>query len=283
MIRKKSKPVHSKKNTSDSTPTVLITGGSSGIGKEFSKLFLKAGYRLLIVSLDKSELTETKKELTKISKNQKIETLELDLTSKGSGQKLYAWTKSLDANVDILVNNAGFGLWGETVELSLAEIQSMLNLNVISLTELCSIFGKKMKERGGGSILNVASTASFQPLPFMAAYAASKSYVVSFSEALAEELSPFGVEVSILFPGTTRTNFLSRAGIHAEEGKKSLGTLAYRIAMEPSEVARIGFEAVLLGKSKAIPGTMNYLHFLSTKIFPRFIVRSIAGKIFQKK
>ncbi|EPG73120.1 KR domain protein [Leptospira fainei serovar Hurstbridge str. BUT 6] len=262
--------------------TVLITGGSSGIGKELALHFHIAGYRVLIVGLYKKELTQARQDLYANSPGGSIDILEWDLTSTDTSKKILAWTKSLGVKIDILINNAGFGLWGEATDLPAAKVESMLLLNVNAITSLTSTFGKQMKEDGHGTIMNVASTASLQALPFMAAYAASKSYVVRFSEAIAEELAPHGIKVCILYPGTTRTNFLNVAGIQKNDKKGSLGNMAYRVAMDPKEVARIGFEGVLAGKKKIVPGTLNKLHYLSTKIFPNWVVRKIAARIFGK-
>lgn len=265
-----------------SQKTVLITGGSSGIGKELALHFHTAGYRVLIVSLFKKELVKARQDLYANSPYGQIDVLEWDLTSADSSKKILAWTKSLGVQIDVLINNAGFGLWGESTELSTEKVESMLLLNVNAITSLSSAFGKQMKERGHGIIMNVASTASLQALPFMAAYAASKSYVVRFSEAIAEELAQYGVKVCILYPGTTRTNFLSVAGIQKNDTKGSLGKMADRIAMDPKEVAKIAFEGLLSGKKRIIPGTLNKLHFLSAKIFPNWAVRKIAARIFGK-
>ncbi len=264
--------------------TVLVTGGSSGIGKELSKLLYRAGYKLLVVSLLKEELKTLEKEFQQIDPNGFLKTFQYDLTSSDSAKQILKWISKLGCKVDILVNNAGFGLWGKSWELAPEKVESMLQLNMIAVTKLSNIFAEKMSDQKKGFILNVASTASLQPLPYMAAYAASKAYVVSFSEALSEELSSSGVKVGILYPGTTRTNFLSTAGIHkGEKQKGSLGNLAYSIAMDPRDVAKIAFHAIQKERKKTVPGFMNILHYYSTKLFPAWIVKRIAGKVFQKQ
>ncbi|HNV46580.1 MAG TPA: SDR family NAD(P)-dependent oxidoreductase [Spirochaetota bacterium] len=265
----------------ETRPTALITGGSSGIGKELARLFHRAGYRVLIAALDRTELAQTKRELLAAGNDTRIDTLTLDLSRQGAAARIVRWTRSLGAEVDVLVNNAGFGLWGQAVELPLPEVRSMLAVNITAATELCHAIGGLMKARGRGSILNVASTASFQPVPYMAAYAASKCYLASFTAALAAELRPFGVAVSILHPGTTRTNFLSRAGINPGS-RASLGGLAHAIAMDPADVAAAGFAAVLHGRRRAIPGALNRLQFLATRLLPGFAIMAMAKKIFKK-
>ncbi|TGL60664.1 SDR family NAD(P)-dependent oxidoreductase [Leptospira sarikeiensis] len=262
--------------------TVLITGGSSGIGKELTILLYKQGYKVLVVSISKKELSELVKDLITIDPSGKVETLELDLTETESTQKILNWISKLKIEIDILVNNAGFGLWGKSWELDPKKVESMLLLNMTAVTQLSNAFAGRMIERRKGFILNIASTASLQPLSYMAAYAASKAYVVSFSEALAEELAPYGVKLGILFPGTTRTNFLSTAGIHEEKKKGSLGNLAYSIAMDPKDVALVAFSAIENCKRKSVPGLLNRLHYYSTKIFPIWFVKKSANMIFKK-
>ncbi|MEI7012397.1 SDR family NAD(P)-dependent oxidoreductase [Leptospira licerasiae] len=269
--------------TNNSLKTVLVTGGSSGIGKELSILLYKDGYNVLVVSISKEELKLLEKECKEIDPSGKLETLETDLTQNESIPKILKWISKLNLEVDVLVNNAGFGLWGKSWELSPEKVDSMLRLNMNAITILSNEFSKRMIERKNGFILNVASTASLQPLSHMAAYAASKAYVVSFSEALRAELAPYGIKLGILYPGTTKTNFLSVAGIHKENKKGSLGNLAYSIAMDPKDVAKVAFNAIQNKTEKSIPGFMNKTHYYSTKIFPSWIVKKIADRIFKKE
>lgn len=264
--------------------TVLITGGSSGIGKELSRLLFFAGYDVLVVSLVKEELKTLQKEISQEEGPGSLRTLACDLTGIGSESKVSEWVRKLGQEVDILVNNAGFGLWGKSWELPAQKIDSMIRLNSISLTLLSNTFAKQMTKRRRGYILNIASTASLQPLANMAAYAASKAYVVNFSEALREELSPYGVQVGIMYPGTTRTNFLSVAGIHKEGKERSpLGNLAYKIAMDPKDVAKIAFSAIENRTERIVPGGMNQIHYYSTKFLPNWVVRKLAVLIFKKE
>ncbi|MEI1276959.1 SDR family oxidoreductase [Leptospira venezuelensis] len=269
--------------TDNSSKTVLITGGSSGIGKELSILLYKQGYNVLVVSVSKEEFKLLHKECKEIKSSGKLETLEADLTKTENIPKILKWISKLKLEVDVLVNNAGFGLWGKSWELSPEKVDSMLYLNVNAVTRLSNEFSKRMIERRNGFILNVASTASLQPLSYMAAYAASKAYVVSFSEALAAELAPFGVKLGILYPGTTKTNFLSVAGIHKDNKKGGLGNLAYSIAMDPKDVAKVAFKAIQNETKRSVPGFMNKTHYYSTKIFPSWIVKKIADRIFKKE
>lgn len=267
----------------NTSKTVLITGGSSGIGKELSILLYKQGYNVLVVSVSKEEFKLLHKECKEINSSGKLETLEADLTQKESISKILKWIAKLNLDIDVLVNNAGFGLWGKSWELSPEKVDSMLLLNINAVTRLSNEFSKRMIERKNGFILNVASTASLQPLSYMAAYAASKAYVVSFSEALAAELTPYGVKLGILYPGTTKTNFLSVAGIHKENKKGGLGNLAYSIAMDPKDVAKVAFKTIQNETKRSIPGFMNKAHYYSTRIFPSWIVKRIADQIFKKE
>ena len=226
--------------------TALVTGGGSGIGRELCKLFNRDGYKLVIVSLLDAELAETRAELLADNPAADIVTIQQDLSTPTAGDALYADIKARGIKVDVLVNNAGFGLWGEHLALAPARVQSMLQLNIVTLTSLTSHFGLEMKARGEGRILNIGSTTSFQPLPYLAAYAASKAYVVAFSEGIAEEMAPFGVSVTCVCPGTTQTKFLSTAGVKASE-ENSIASLAYwddKAAMSPEEVARVAYEGL---------------------------------------
>jgi uncharacterized protein len=182
------------------------------------------------------------------------------------------FTTSLGVEVDVLINNAGFGVYGEHVELEAARVARMLQLNVTTLTELCLAYGQGMKARGRGRILNVASTAAYQPTPFFAAYGASKAFVLNFSEALAKELEDHGVTVTCLSPGPTDTAFfgdLERRGlrnVHFEPAARDSAAV----------VAKIGLEALFQGRLSRIVGTKNYWQAWSARLAPRSVVASIA-------
>jgi len=212
---------------------VLITGASRGIGREFAELYAAEGSTLLLVARTSTDLRTVKKELEERYKV-KVVAFAMDLAKPGAAKALHA--KLAKVNVDVLINNAGIGKYGESVEMDVIEVERMLQLNVATLTELCVLFGKDFKQRKTGAILNVASTAAFFPLPYLGAYAASKAYIVSFSEALAKELEDFGVTVTCVCPGTTRTDFFKVAGRPELGEDKGL--------MSAQEVARIGKRAL---------------------------------------
>ncbi|MGH8493867.1 MAG: SDR family NAD(P)-dependent oxidoreductase [Moraxellaceae bacterium] len=262
-------------------PVALITGGGSGIGRELCKLFNRDGYKLVIVSLLESELAETKAELLAERPDADILTIQQDLSTATAGDDLYADLKIRGITVDVLVNNAGFGLWGEHLALAPARVQSMLQLNIVTLTALTSHFGAQMKARGEGRILNIGSTTSFQPLPYLAAYAASKAYVVSFSEALAEELAPFGVSVTCVCPGTTQTKFLSTAGVKSAE-ENNMTSLAYwadKAAMSPEDVARVAYAGLQSGSRRPIPGLSNWVHFFGSRLLPNRVLGVMMNRL----
>ncbi len=261
--------------------TALVTGGGSGIGRELCKLFNRDGYKLVIVSLLEAELADTKAELLAANPAADIVTLQQDLSTPTAGDDLYADIKARGIQVDVLVNNAGFGLWGEHLALAPARVQAMLQLNIVTLTALTSHFGAEMKARGDGRILNIGSTTSFQPLPYLAAYAASKAYVVSFSEAIAEELSPFGVSVTCVCPGTTQTKFLSTAGVKSSEENRitSLAYWADKAAMSPDDVARVAYEGLQGGSRRPIPGLSNWVHFLGSRVIPNRVMGKMMNQL----
>jgi len=180
--------------------------------------------------------------------------------------------RNADEQVEILINNAGFGLRGRFVELDASREREMIDLNIGTLTDLCRAIAPQMVEQKSGAILNVASTAAFQPGPNMAVYFATKAYVLSFTEALHEELKPHGVKVSALCPGPTRTEFGEVAGI------KTLGQFD-RLAMESEPVVRAGLEGLESNEAVVIPGATNKIGAWSTRLAPRSVVRRIAGSL----
>ncbi|PKL40664.1 MAG: short-chain dehydrogenase [Spirochaetae bacterium HGW-Spirochaetae-1] len=266
--------------------TVLITGAGAGIGREMARLFYRAGYFLLAVSLVKEELESLESELDFIGEGNNSEFLSMDLARPGAAGEVFAWCDSRGYNVDVLINNAGFGLMGEVVELPSERLTQMLYLNIMTVTELSRLFGGTMKKRGSGHILNVASTISFQPLPYLAMYSATKAYVSYFTQSLAAELRPCGVIVSCLYPGTTRTAFLDTAGIHRPHKGITAGTMIHAAAMDPVKVARAAFKGILRGRRRIIPGLSNRFHFYFIHWVPNrliiFVVRIVLKGLVKK-
>lgn len=255
--------------------TALVTGGGGGIGRELCLLFHAAGYDLVAVSLLAEELASLKKELEARTLAQSVITLQTDLSAPGAAEVVFRHCETSGITVDVLVNNVGFGLAGEFTGQPLARVRQMLALNMMTATELCHLFGNRMIERGSGRILNVSSTISFQPLPWWAVYAATKVYVSSFTQALAEEMRPHGVSVCSLYPGTTRTAFLDTAGINRSAGRLSVGSLIHSAAMDPKMVARAGFRGLMRGKRRIVPGLSNKLHFLFVHWVPNRVITAV--------
>lgn len=244
---------------------VLITGASNGIGYELAKHFAQNGYALVLVARNKKKLEELAQELQTMYST-KCYVLVKDLSIPGTSLEIAEELKQQAITVDILVNNAGFGLYGLFSETDAQETLDMIQVNISSLTHLTKLLLPGMMERKSGKILNVASTASFQPGPLMAVYYATKAYVLSFSEGLANELAPYGVTVTALCPGPTATGFEQRAGFGASQLFKG---------MSAKQVAVIGYEGLQQGKPVVIPGLKNWLLASSVRFIPRRVITKI--------
>ena len=246
-------------------PAVLITGASSGIGFELAKIFAKNGYNLVLVSRDAQKLEKARKQL---NGSGTIITIPKDLSDSRSAKELHRQIKNAGFEIEIIVNNAGVGVWGKFETQPLDKIEKMLALNIITLTSLTHIFLQDMVKNKKGKILNVASIVSFFPGPFMAGYCASKSYVLSFSQALSEELKGTEITVTTLCPGSTETNFHERAGY----GMKN--------AMSAEKAAMAGYRGLMRNKKIIIPGIMNKIYTLTPRFLPRSSVLRIVRRIF---
>lgn len=244
----------------------LITGASAGLGVEFARQLSKRGHRLVLAARRKDRLEALAKELGN------ARAIAIDLSKSGSAAKLLADLAAAGEQVEILVNNAGFGLIGRFAELDAKRERQMIDLNVGTLTDLCRAVAPAMIKRKSGGILNVASTAAFQPGPNMAVYFATKAYVLSLTEALHEELKPHGVHVSALCPGPTRTEFGEVAGFGGNG-------LFDRVAMESPEVVAAGLVGLDRNRAVVVPGLANKIGAASTRFAPRSVVRRIAGAI----
>ncbi len=232
---------------------VVVTGAGSGIGKEFTKLYLEDGSHVLAVSLVQSELDQLGEDFRFAAS--RLQTLQMDLSKPDAAAALLQWCQGNDWFPDILINNAGFACFGDAVDLSPERVANMLELNVITLTMTSMLFGRAMKERGRGAILNVGSTAGMVPSVRMASYCGSKSYVNTFTYALAAELMPYGVTVTCLTPGATQTKFAQAGGIDDFTGKSLLHSMFQKNkAGSPAVVARAGYDALAAGKRRALVG-----------------------------
>jgi short-subunit dehydrogenase len=244
----------------------LITGASAGLGVEFARQFSKRGHRLVLAARRKDRLEALAKELGN------ARAVAIDLSKANAAAKLMADLAAAGDEVEILVNNAGFGLIGRFAELDAKRERQMIDLNVATLMDLCRAVAPGMIERKSGAILNVASTAAFQPGPKMAIYFATKAFVLSFTEALHEELKPNGIKVSCLCPGPTRTEFGDVAGFG--------GNGAFdKVAMEAGEVVEAGLNGMDRNRAVVVPGWVNKIGAFSTRFAPRSVVRKIAGAI----
>jgi short-subunit dehydrogenase len=256
--------------TADRT-TALITGASFGIGLEFARIFAREGYNLVLVARSADKLRQLASELEKAHGTRSL-ILATDLTEPGASAYVLDQTTRADIQVDVLVNNAGFGQYGMFAENDLEECLRQIQLNVTTLTHLTRLYLPAMIERKSGRILNVASTAAFQPGPLMAVYFATKAYVLSLSEALANELGGSGVTVTCLCPGPTATEFQKRANIAGIR-------LTRYGCMDARTVAEDGYRAVMAGKPLVISGFRNWLVAQSVRFSPRRLVTAIARKI----
>mgnify|MGYP000035337134 CR=1 FL=1 len=246
--------------------TVLITGASTGIGYEFAKIFAKHNYNLILVARNLERLQKVKNELQTNSIN--IHIIAKDLSISSSVDEINQELMDKNLNVNILINNAGFGFAGPFYELDLKSQLDMIQVNVNSLVKLTGLILPSMIKNGYGKIMNVASTAAFQPGPYMAIYYATKAFVLSFSEALYAELSHKGISVTALCPGPTRTEFQTRAGIE----HINLFRTKFLPYMSAEKVAQIGYKGLMKGKRVVIPGLFNKLGTIAVRFVPKTFV-----------
>jgi short-subunit dehydrogenase len=251
--------------------SVLITGASSGIGLELAKPFAAAKHPLILTARNAAALEQLAQECRQ-SHGVEAQVITADLADVVGPQFLFDEIQRRGLCVDILVNNAGFGTHGRFWEIATRNELSLLQVNVVALVQLTHLFLPGMVARKRGKVLNVASTAAFQPGPLMANYYASKAYVLSFSEALSNELAGTGVTVTALCPGPTSTDFQKRAGI----GMSKISAIA---GMSAQAVAQAGYDAVMNGKRVCIPGWKNRLLARSSKWLPRSLVLNAVRRL----
>lgn len=254
--------------------TALITGASGGIGFELARNFARNGFDLIIVARRQS-LLEQLAERCRNDDGVDVHVVPMDLLVPGSPAKLVQQLEDSGLGVDVLVNNAGLMDMGNFAEIEIDRHQRLLELNVMVLTLLTRRLVSGMIERRRGRILNVASTSSFQPVPSMALYAASKAFVLSFSESLSEELKGTGVTVTALCPGITKTEMFDRA--HEEHARAR--SVPEFLLSDVEAVAREGYEACVAGRAVSVPGLPNQLLASAVGFYPRWIVRGIGGLI----
>ena len=251
----------------------LITGASTGIGYELAKLFAKDRHNLILVARDEGKLETAKNELGKC--NVEVKILSLDLSKSEDIQGLFNYVEMNKLNVDILVNNAGIGTFGDFSEIEWVKEEALIDINIKVLTKLTKYFLPKIIECKNGGILNVASTAAFCSGPRMAAYYASKAYVLNLTEAIYEECKDSGIRISCLCPGPVKTTFQDKAGIKKSESAK-------KYLMDAEEVAKVSYKDFKKGKLIIIPGMKNKLLVIGNKLLPRRISRKIILKTNKK-
>lgn len=255
--------------------TALVTGASGGIGEELARLLAADGHDLVLVARSRDKLVRLAEEL---SGNHKImaRVIAADLARAEAPSEIFDELRADEVVIDALINNAGFGSYGLFAETDLRSELDLLQVNIVALTHLTKLFLPPMIARRRGYLMNVASTAAFQPGPLMAVYYASKAYVLSLSEAIANECEGTGVVVSALCPGPTETGFVAAAGMGESK-------LFERGAMDARTVAEIGYRGMLEGKTIVIPGFRNALVARIVGCLPRRMVTKVVRGIQEKR
>lgn len=252
----------------------LITGASSGIGEAFAKRLAAEKHNLVLVARSAEKLRSLCEQLS--SEHQiTCRHFAIDLLEPGSDLKLFEETEKLDLEIDWLINNAGVGSAGDFATLDLEKELEIIDLNVTSLVGLTHRYLQKMRERRSGTIINVSSAAGFQPIPFMATYAASKAFVSSFSEAIAEENQPFGIQVLALCPGSTKTNFFEASKIERPiqvKGQQSV-----------DQVVDTALKAVRDKRRKIVSGWANFVGSIAGTLVPNSIATRVMAKALRPK
>lgn len=256
--------------------TALITGASNGIGYELAKVHAENGDNLVLVARNKSKLDELKTELEEKHKTA-VYTIGKDLSVPNSALEVYDELKQKNISIDYLINNAGFGDFGLFAGSDWNKQEQMINLNILTLAHFTRLYLTDMIKRGNGKIMNVASTASFQPGPTMSVYFASKAFVLSFSEAVNNEVSEYGITVTALCPGATLSGFQAAASMQDSKLFEGNNFPTSR------EVAEFGYKAMMKGKSVAIHGLKNNILANSIRFIPRSLAVKAARKIQEKK
>ena len=255
--------------------TALVTGASAGIGTELARLFARDGWNVVLVARSRDGLEKVGRELS-ASFGAACHVVPADLADPAAPQAVQDAVQALGLQVDALVNNAGFGLLGTFVDVGngaptdLRRELEMLQVNVVALTHLSKLFLPEMVKRGRGYVLNVASTAAFQPGPLMAVYYASKAYVLSFSEALSVELEGTGVTATVLCPGPTRTE------LHAAARMEHSRLFRAPHVRTAARVAELGYNAMFAGRSSIVAGAVNRVMAAGTRFIPRRMAAHVA-------
>ncbi len=249
----------------------LITGASSGLGRQFADLLAARKVDLVLAARRQAPMEEIAAEL-RVRHGVDVIVEPIDLAAPGAAARLKATLDERSIAIDILVNNAGYGLHGDFLETPIERTGDMIQVNITALTELSHVFGREMAARGSGQILLVASLLAFQAVPSYAVYAATKSYVLAFGEALHDELRPRGVVVTSLCPGHTETGFDAAAGA-------PVSPLLRLLTMQPRPVAESGIRALSRGKASVVAGFINNFVAFSNRLTPRSMQRASMRKV----
>lgn len=252
----------------------LITGASKGIGRSIALLLAQKGYHLLLVARSEKELSELA-QLVNRTYSVQASYLVIDLATDRAAHQVTLWCKTQTTTLAVLVNNAGYGIWGNFDQLQLEDQLNMIRLNINAVVELTHQLLPLLKLQQQAYILNISSTAAYQAVPTLALYAASKSFVLSYSRALRYELKDGPVAVSCLCPGPTATGFSSRAGMDA------LADLAEKFNMLPEDVARIGLKGMFNKKAEIIPGFLNQLSAFGAGLLPKSLIERITAGLYK--
>ncbi len=253
-------------------PLALVTGASSGIGVAFARLLARHGYDLIVTARRESEIQALADELMS-SSDAKVTSIGHDLAPPGAAAGLVNTITQLGLMPDLVINNAGFGLMGPAAELDFTAQQEIVGVNVSALTDLSLHYAKAMAERGAGGVINISSVAGTLPGPNMATYYASKAYILSFTEALAVEMKPKGVAVTVVLPGVTKTEFHARAGMeHSQLMKASR-------PMRADAVAQMAFDGFKKRRRVVVTGLFNKFAVLCTRFVPNSVLLPITRRL----
>lgn len=253
-------------------PVALITGASMGLGAEFARLFAANGHDLVITARSRDKLEAVRREIGGLH-GASVHIIVADLADPDAPRAIFDELAAAGVEIDALVNNAGYGMYGLFHHADLAEALDLIQVNVNALVALTRLFLDGMIARGRGRVLNVASTAAFQPGPLQPVYYATKALVLSFTEAIANELKGTGVTATALCPGPVRTGFQERANVGEPRGLRLL------MRTTPEDVVRAGFDGMIRGRSVVIPGALNKVHVFLVRLFPRNFVTAMVRRV----
>lgn len=261
--------------------TVLITGGGSGIGRQFCRLFAADSYRLVVFSLVQDELDDLAVELKRDFPTIESVLVQKDVAQDGAADEVFAYCEQQQLKIDVLVNNAGFCVFGDHVAVDGKRVESMLKLNVVGLSQMCRVFGDDMKKRGSGKILNIGSMAGYIPTVGMAAYCASKAYVNNFSAGIAAELADYGVQVSVLCPPATQSKFMATAKGNDETGKAVEKFVSGKM-FTAEDVAKAGYNGLMRGKRRISVTPMLRFSMFAMQLFSPDMLANLTLKQVKK-